>query len=58
MGSTKPLGQRTVFRDKYREVPSHLDVLEDLSMTRWLIGLLALFGTLITALLAVAQFTG
>ena len=29
-----------------------------LLMTRWLIGLVALFGSLVTALLAVAQFTG
>jgi len=27
-----------------------------LSMTRWIIGLIALFGTMVTVLLAVAQF--
>jgi len=37
-----------------------LDRMNDriLSMTRWLIGLIALLGTLVTALLAVAQFGG
>jgi hypothetical protein len=37
-----------------------LDRMNDriLSMTRWLIGLVGLFGTLVTVLLAVAQFGG
>ena len=39
-------------------VDAKLDRMNDriLSMTRWLIGLVALFGSLVTALLAVAQF--
>jgi archaellum component FlaC len=45
---------------RFDTMDGKLDRMNDriLSMTRWLIGLLALFGSLITALLAVAQFTG
>jgi tetrahydromethanopterin S-methyltransferase subunit G len=53
--------------ERFGQMSDRLDTMDDkldrmsdriLSMTRWLIGLLALFGTLVTALLAVAQFTG
>jgi len=53
--------------ERFGQMGARLDTMDDkldrmndriLSMTRWLIGLLALFGSLITALLAVAQFTG
>jgi hypothetical protein len=45
---------------RFEGVDAKLDRMNDriLSMTRWLIGLVALFGTLVTALLAVAQFGG
>ena len=43
---------------RFNTVDDKLDRMNDriLSMTRWLIGLVALFGSLVTALLAVAQF--
>ena len=43
---------------RFDTVDTKLDRMNDriLSMTRWLIGLVALFGSLVTALLAVAQF--
>ena len=45
---------------RFEGVDAKLDRMNDriLSMTRWLIGLVALFGTPVTALLAVAQFGG
>ncbi|PSQ93072.1 MAG: hypothetical protein BRD30_01865, partial [Bacteroidetes bacterium QH_2_63_10] len=46
---------------RFEGMDAKLDRMNDriLSMTtRWLIGLIALFGTLVTALLAVAQFGG
>ena len=45
---------------RFEGVDAKLDRMNDriLSMTRWLIGLVALFGTLVTALLVVAQFGG
>ena len=45
---------------RFEGVEAKLDRMNDriLSMTRWLIGLIALFGSLVTALLAVAQFGG
>ena len=44
--------------DRFESMDAKLDRMNDriLSMTRWLIGLVALFGSLVTALLAVAQF--
>ena len=43
---------------RFNTMDDKLDRMNDriLSMTRWLIGLVALFGSLVTALLAVAQF--
>jgi len=43
---------------RFESMDAKLDRMNDriLSMTRWLIGLVALFGSLVTALLAVAQF--
>ena len=48
------------FDKRFEGMDAKLDRMNDriLSMTRWLIGLVALFGSLVTALLAVAQFTG
>lgn len=45
---------------RFESMDAKLDRMNDriLSMTRWLIGLVALFGTLVTVLLAVAQFGG
>jgi len=45
---------------RFESMDGNLDRMNDriLSMTRWLIGLVALFGSLVTALLAVAQFGG
>jgi DNA anti-recombination protein RmuC len=45
---------------RFESMDEKLDRMNDriLSMTRWLIGLVALFGTLVTVLLAVAQFGG
>lgn len=45
---------------RFEGMDEKLDRMNDriLSMTRWLIGLIALFGTLVTVLLAVAQFGG
>lgn len=45
---------------RFEGIDTKLDRMNDriLSMTRWLIGLIALFGTLVTALLGVAQFIG
>ena len=44
--------------DRFESMDAKLDRMNDriLSMTRWLIGLVAVFGSLVTALLAVAQF--
>ena len=49
---------REEFNDRFESMDAKLDRMNDriLSMTRWLIGLVALFGSLVTALLAVAQF--
>ena len=46
------------FDKRFEGMDAKLDRMNDriLSMTRWLIGLVALFGSLVTALLAVAQF--
>ena len=46
------------FDKRFESMDAKLDRMNDriLSMTRWLIGLVALFGSLVTALLAVAQF--
>lgn len=51
-------GMRTHVDDRFEGMGAKLDRMNDriLSMTRWLIGLVALFGTLVTVLLAVAQF--
>ena len=48
------------FDKRFESMDEKLDRMNDriLSMTRWLIGLVALFGTLVTVLLAVAQFGG
>jgi DNA anti-recombination protein RmuC len=48
------------FDKRFESMDAKLDRMNDriLSMTRWLIGLVALFGSLVTALLAVAQFGG
>ena len=48
------------FDKRFEGMDAKLDRMNDriLSMTQWLIGLVALFGSLVTALLAVAQFTG
>ena len=48
------------FDKRFEGMDAKLDRMNEriLSMTRWLIGLVALFGSLVTALLAVAQFTG
>ena len=45
------------FDKRFEGMDAKLDRMNDriLSMTRWLIGLVALFGSLVTALLAVAQ---
>ena len=44
---------------RFEKIDEKLDRMNGriLSMTRWLIGLLIFFGTMVTALLAVAQFT-
>lgn len=46
--------------ERSEQVTDQLDRMNDriLSMTRWLIGLLVFFGSMVTALLAVAQFGG
>jgi tetrahydromethanopterin S-methyltransferase subunit G len=46
------------FESRFESVDAKLDRMNDriLSMTRWIIGLIALFGTMVTVLLAVAQF--
>ena len=46
------------FDRRFEGMDEKLDRMNDriLSMTRWLIGLIALFGSLITVLLAIAQF--
>jgi DNA anti-recombination protein RmuC len=51
-------GMRKRVDDRFEGMDAKLDRMNDriLSMTRWLIGLVALFGTLVTVLLAVAQF--
>ncbi len=51
-------GMETRFDKRFESMDTKLDRMNDriLSMTRWLIGLVALFGSLVTALLAVAQF--
>jgi tetrahydromethanopterin S-methyltransferase subunit G len=43
---------------RFEGIDTKLDRMNDriLSMTRWIIGLIALFGTMVTVLLAVAQF--
>ena len=45
---------------RFEGIDTKLDRMNDriLSMTRWIIGLIALFGTMVTVLLAVAQFGG
>ncbi len=45
---------------RFESMDAKLDRMNDriLSMTRWLIGLVALFGSLVTALLAAARFGG
>jgi predicted nuclease with TOPRIM domain len=47
------------FEKRFARMDEKLDRMNDriLSMTRWLIGLLVLFGTMVTVLLGVAQFT-
>jgi tetrahydromethanopterin S-methyltransferase subunit G len=44
---------------RFEQVTEQLDRMNGrtLSMTRWLIGLLVVFGTMVTVLLAIAQFT-
>jgi tetrahydromethanopterin S-methyltransferase subunit G len=51
------MGER--FEKRFSEMDGKLDRMNDriLSMTRWLIGLLVLLGTMVTVLLGVAQFT-
>ncbi len=46
--------------ERFDKMNERFDQLRDqmLVMTRWAIGLLALFATAVTALLAIAQFTG
>ena len=46
--------------ERSEQMTDQLDRMNDriLSMTRWLIGLLVFFGSMVTALLAVAQFGG
>jgi len=53
-------GMKEEFNGCFETMDAKLDRMNDriLSMTRWLIGLIALFGSLVTALLAVAQFGG
>jgi DNA anti-recombination protein RmuC len=53
-------GMKEEFNGRFETMDTKLDRMNDriLSMTRWLIGLIALFGSLVTALLAVAQFGG
>ncbi|PSQ58305.1 MAG: hypothetical protein BRD27_06390 [Bacteroidetes bacterium QH_10_64_19] len=53
-------GMKEEFNVRFETMDTKLDRMNDriLSMTRWLIGLIALFGSLVTALLAVAQFGG
>jgi len=48
------------FERRFESMDEKLDRMNDriLSMTRWLIGLLVLFGTMVTVLLSIAQFTG
>jgi hypothetical protein len=45
--------------ERSEHIDEKLDRMNDriLSMTRWLIGLLVLFGTMVTVLLGIAQFT-
>lgn len=44
--------------ERFQQMSDQLDRMNGriLSMTRWIIGLIALFGTMVTVLLAVAQF--
>ena len=51
-------GMEERFDRRFEGMDEKLDRMNDriLSMTRWLIGLIALFGSLITVLLAIAQF--
>jgi len=46
--------------ERFDKMDGKLDQMNDriLSMTRWLIGLLVAFGTMVTVLLGIAQFTG
>ena len=48
------------FERRFESMDEKLDRMNGriLSMTRWLIGLLVAFGTMITVLLSIAQFTG
>ena len=48
------------FERRFESMDEKLDRMNGriLSMTRWLIGLLVVFGTMITVLLSIAQFTG
>jgi hypothetical protein len=64
--------EHAVARDEYREILSRLDVLENevsgindrldrmheqmRVMLRWTVGTIALFGTIVTVLLAIAEF--
>ncbi|PSR01758.1 MAG: hypothetical protein BRD47_05225 [Bacteroidetes bacterium QS_8_68_28] len=49
----------TRMSERSEHIDEKLDRMNDriLSMTRWLIGLLVLFGTMVTVLLGIAQFT-